>query len=72
MVMLVPARTDTKWWHEIIRALGCGDSLLLRGRLRFGNSIHPAPPFPCAVVVFRPGKLYRCTWCEKPFRPAQN
>ena len=69
MVMLVPARTDTRWWHEYVKPYAA-EIVCLRGRLRFGNSIHPAP-FPSAVVVFRPAKLYRCQWCEHPFKPAR-
>jgi phage N-6-adenine-methyltransferase len=46
---LVPARTDTRWWHDYaIR----GEVRFLAGRLRFGEGLNPAP-FPSAVVVFR-------------------
>lgn len=49
VVCLVPARTDTAWWHDYaIR----GEVRFLRGRLKFGNSKANAP-FPSAVVVFR-------------------
>lgn len=47
VVCLVPARTDTKWWHEYVMK---GDIRFLRGRLKFGNSKNSAP-FPSAVVV---------------------
>jgi phage N-6-adenine-methyltransferase len=50
VVCLVPARTDTRWWHE--QAL-LGDVEFLRGRLKFGEAENPAP-FPSVVVVFRP------------------
>lgn len=51
VVCLVPARTDTRWWHEwAVR----GEIRFLRGRLRFGDLSSPAP-FPSAVVVFRNG-----------------
>ena len=50
VVCLVPARTDTAWWHDYaIR----GEVRFLRGRLKFGGSINSAP-FPSAVVIFRP------------------
>lgn len=49
VVCLVPARTDTAWWHEYATR---GEIRYLRGRLRFGNATHSAP-FPSAVVVFR-------------------
>ena len=49
VVCLLPARTDTKWWHNYVMR---GEIRLIRGRLRFGNSKNSAP-FPSAVVVFR-------------------
>jgi phage N-6-adenine-methyltransferase len=35
VVCLVPARTDTKWWHEYAMK---GDIEFIKGRLKFGNS----------------------------------
>lgn len=52
VVCLVPARTDTKWWHEYAMK---GDIEFIRGRLKFGNAKNSAP-FPSAVVVFYPPK----------------
>jgi len=49
VVGLVPARTDTRWWHAHIA--GTADVFMLRGRLRFGDGTTPAP-FPSAVVVW--------------------
>jgi site-specific DNA-methyltransferase (adenine-specific) len=49
VVCLVPARTDTKWWHQWAMR---GEIRLLKGRLRFGNAKHSAP-FPSAIVVFK-------------------
>lgn len=48
VVCLVPARTDTAWWHD-----HCWDAevRLLRGRVKFGTATSGAP-FPSAVVVF--------------------
>ena len=48
VVCLVPARTDTAWWHDYAMK---GQIRFLRGRLKFGNAKHSAP-FPSAVVVF--------------------
>lgn len=48
VVCLVPARTDTKWWHEYAMK---GDIEFIRGRLKFGDAKNSAP-FPSAVVVF--------------------
>jgi phage N-6-adenine-methyltransferase len=50
VVCLVPARTDTKWWHEYAMK---GDIEFIKGRLKFGNSKNSAP-FPSAVIVFAP------------------
>lgn len=50
VVCLVPARTDTKWWHDYCTK---GEVTYLKGRLKFGNAKSCAP-FPSAVVVFRP------------------
>ena len=51
VVCLVPARTDTAWWHDY--AARADEIRFVRGRLRFGNARHSAP-FPSAVLVFRP------------------
>lgn len=52
VVCLVPARTDTKWWHEYAMK---GEIRFIRGRLKFGGSKNSAP-FPSALVVFREAK----------------
>ncbi len=49
VVGLVPARTDTRWWH--MNVAGPADVFMLRGRLKFGDGAMPAP-FPSAVVVW--------------------
>jgi phage N-6-adenine-methyltransferase len=49
VVCLVPARTDTVWWHN---AAAHGEVRFLKGRLRFGEARSGAP-FPSAVLVFR-------------------
>ncbi|MDQ7227319.1 phage N-6-adenine-methyltransferase [Staphylococcus haemolyticus] len=50
VVCLIPARTDTTYWHDFIfdRA---DDIRFLRGRLKFGGSKNSAP-FPSAIVVY--------------------
>jgi hypothetical protein len=50
VVCLVPARTDTGWWHDYAMK---GKITFVRGRLQFGNSNDNAP-FPSALVVFEP------------------
>lgn len=49
VVMLVPSRTDTKWWHNYV--MKATEVNFVRGRLKFGGSKNAAP-FPSAVVVF--------------------
>lgn len=53
VVCLVPARTDTRWWHRYVMR---GEIRYLRGRLKFGGAPNSAP-FPSAIVIFRPPKL---------------
>ena len=50
VVCLVPARTDTAWWHDYAVK---GQIEFIRGRLKFGGAVNSAP-FPSAVVVFTP------------------
>jgi len=55
VVMLIPARTDTRYWHDYV--MKADEILFVRGRLKFTKSVQtdkldPAP-FPSAVVVFR-------------------
>lgn len=49
VVMLLPARTDTKWFHDY--CLKFGKIEFLKGRLKFGDAKENAP-FPSMVVVF--------------------
>ena len=52
VVCLLPARTDTQWWHSYVIA-HAAEVRFIKGRLKFGGSKNSAP-FPSAVVVFRP------------------
>jgi hypothetical protein len=52
VVALLPARPDTKYWHDHVA--GRGVVYFLRGRLRFGDSEQSAP-FPSALVVWGAG-----------------
>jgi phage N-6-adenine-methyltransferase len=49
VVCLVPARTDTNWWHNYCIQ---HEVRFIKGRLKFGNQKNSAP-FPSAVVVIR-------------------
>ena len=48
VVCLIPARTDTAWWHDYVMK---GQIRFIRGRLKFGGQKNSAP-FPSAVVIF--------------------
>ena len=50
VVMLLPARTDTRGFHDYI--YGKAEIRFVKGRLKFGDATESAP-FPNMVVVFR-------------------
>jgi len=60
VVMLIPSRTDTKYWHDYIMS-SASAIYFIKGRLKFKNKViadytgktdvSPAP-FPSVVVVF--------------------
>lgn len=54
VVCLIPARTDTAWWHDYAAK---GEVRFIRGRIKFvdgsGDATNSAP-FPSAVVIFKP------------------
>lgn len=49
-VMLIPARTDTRWFHDWIYHKA--EVRFVKGRIKFGGEKNNAP-FPSMVVVFR-------------------
>lgn len=49
VVMLLPSRTDTSWFHDYI--LPYGKISFIKGRLKFGGSKNSAL-FPSMIVVF--------------------
>lgn len=53
VVMLIPSRTDTRWWHEYV--MKATEIRFVRGRLYFNDGAGRAP-FPSAIVIFD-GKL---------------
>lgn len=53
IVMLIPARTDTKWFHDYIYKKA--EIRFIKGRLKFGDGGKDAP-FPSMVVIFRRGR----------------
>ena len=65
VVMLIPSRTDTRYWHDYIMN-GANKIYFIKGRLKFENGSHKvshAAPFPSAVVVFDLGQF---RWSNGP------
>ena len=54
VVLLIPARTDTKYFHDFI--IHRTEIRFIKGRLKFGNSKNAAP-FPSMLVIFRGAKV---------------
>lgn len=55
VVMLIPARTDTQYFHKWIYQKENVEIRFIKGRLKFGDSKNSAP-FPSMVVIFRGGE----------------
>jgi phage N-6-adenine-methyltransferase len=65
VVLLVPARTDTKWYHDWVQ--GKGTVTFIRGRLRFGSTKGSAP-FPSMICVYTPSRApMTCARCGNGF-----
>lgn len=56
IIALLPARTDTNWWHEYIQPIldgsWRGEVKFLRGRVKFGDAKNSAP-FPSVCVIWQ-------------------
>lgn len=52
VVLLIPARTDTAYFHDYIYQKPNVEVRFIRGRLKFGDGKNSAP-FPSMVVIFR-------------------
>jgi site-specific DNA-methyltransferase (adenine-specific) len=50
-VFLIPARTDTRWFHEIVLPYAA-EIRFIKGRLKFSGAKNSAP-FPSMIVVFK-------------------
>ena len=56
VVALIPARTDTQWFHDYIYKSNA-ETFFIKGRLKFGDGKDSAP-FPSMIVIFGFGWLY--------------
>ena len=52
VIMLIPFRTDTRYWHDYI--MQANEIRFIKGRLKFGDSKGNAP-FPSAIIIFKEG-----------------
>lgn len=50
VVMLIPSRTDTKWWHDYV--MKASEIRFIKGRLKFSGHKNSAP-FPSCIVIFK-------------------
>ena len=50
VVLLIPSRTDTRWWHDYV--MKATEIRFIKGRLKFGGSKNSAP-FPSCIVIFK-------------------
>ena len=51
IVLLIPARTDTQWFHDIILKYNY-EIRFIKGRLKFGDANHSAP-FPSMIIIMK-------------------
>lgn len=56
-VLLIPARTDTQYFHDFIYRNPRAEIRFIRGRLRFVGADNAAP-FPSMIVIFRGAQCY--------------
>lgn len=55
VVLLIPVRTDTKYFHDFI--LNRSEIRFVKGRIKFVGGENSAP-FPSMIVIFRGPKVY--------------
>jgi len=65
VVCLLPARTDTNWWHKYVSK--AKDIRFMKGRVHFNDGKQGAP-FPSVIVVFRPTASYEYSEMETLFK----
>jgi phage N-6-adenine-methyltransferase len=70
VVLLVPARTDTKWFHDWVRRKARVE--FIPRRLRFGNAKKNAP-FPSLLAIYSPNRpAMTCARCGRAFVGRRN
>lgn len=69
VVLLVHARTDTRWFHEWV--YGKAELRFVKGRLKFGDGKQSAP-FPSLVAVYRPPLKLACAQPSNGASPGEK
>lgn len=59
VIGLLPARTDTKWFHDY--CIKSSEIIFIKGRLKFGDGLNSAP-FPSIIII----------WDGKNFQPKMS
>ena len=67
VVLLIPARTDTRWWHDYVYKIS--ETRFLKGRLKFVSKkkTSNAATFPSVIIVMRPTDRKRIKTMTKHF-----
>lgn len=71
VVCLVPARVDTRWWHDWV--LDKTSVTFFKGRLKYtrladdSGSPGGGAPFPSALVIYEPDLANRIDFSNQPF-----
>jgi site-specific DNA-methyltransferase (adenine-specific) len=61
-VALIPARTDTSWFHNYIHDKQ--EVRFIKGRIKFVDAESSAP-FPSMIVIFRPKTKIKPSWYQR-------
>src|SRR5882762_7242933 len=54
VVLLIPSRTDTRWWHDY--CMKADEIRFIKGRLKFEGAVFNAP-FPSVIVIFKANNI---------------
>ena len=65
-VYLIPVRSDTKYWHDLIMKYA-SEIRFIKSRLNFNESKSPAP-FPCVLIIFEKSLNGECV-CSSYIQP---
>lgn len=66
LILLVPARTDTKWFQRIVNSPVCDHVLFIKGRIKFESPTTDelnSAPFPSAAILLKDSPF---TWDRQP------